>query len=113
MPQNYYISRQNKLIKSLTKNLKGIFSYLEDYYGKDTAQKIVSKTLIEFELLIPQIPYIGGKANGLTSLLEQSAYGLALYKAIKQYGGTLDQTGCLIEKSLSVKLDRIPIWIKK
>ncbi len=80
-------------------------------YGRDTAKEITLEARSEFEALIPEIPYLGRKRNGITELpfdaevnsykfqsLFASCLDLARYKALKKRSVPLEEiTGVLYE----------------
>ena len=58
--------------------------------------------------ILPNIPFIGGRANPYTSYLEQTAMALALYDVVQQWGGSLEEAGELIYKGMIMVVSRIP-----
>ncbi|MBN2115763.1 MAG: L-2-amino-thiazoline-4-carboxylic acid hydrolase [Anaerolineales bacterium] len=104
----YYQLQQQKLLRNLSAFSKLLFSDLSAFYGKETARLIQRDTLAEYERLIPQFPYVGGKENPLTTNLVEAGYGLALYRALLKHGGTLEQAGELICRAVERRVDRIP-----
>jgi hypothetical protein len=63
---DYYTSQSRKMLKELDKFLTRIRKHLVERYEEEGAAALRRDTLAEFERLIPQIPYIGGKENSLT-----------------------------------------------
>ncbi|MCT4596047.1 MAG: L-2-amino-thiazoline-4-carboxylic acid hydrolase [Anaeromicrobium sp.] len=113
MKQNqYYISQEGKLIKDLEAFLKLILPKLIEEHDERKAMEIYNDTLREYKKLISQLPYIGGKENRLTSNLIQASWGLALYRTILIYGGTVEQAGELITRGFEMKLNKIPTFLR-
>jgi len=67
----------------------------------------------EFELLIPQIPYVGGDGNALTQEMIQSAMALALYRAMNNQGRTTEETGELLYKTVEAMVDSYPRFLTR
>ena len=68
---------------------------LVEKYGEVLATTAVQESDIEFEKLLPHIPYIGGKANPMTDTLEQMTSFLALYRVLQRHGREADEIGDL------------------
>ena len=79
MLENYYISQKSKLLRNFDKASKSVKRVLTLRYGDDLTDSIVQNARKEFEAVIPELPYIGGKKNMMTIFLIESAYCLALY----------------------------------
>ena len=89
---------------------------LVDRYGKDKADLMRAEMREELRRLIPQVPYIGGKQNPLTTQLVQSAGALALYRVVLKHGDTLEDTGELLHRLFRAEVERFPRmlrpWVK-
>ena len=110
---SYYISQKDRMLKDLNKYAQPMLSELAQRYSSQTAQQILMQVQEAYAELIPQFPYIGGKANPLTTNLVQSGYALALYQAIQAHGGTLEETGELMHLGIEKQLNRIPYFIRR
>ncbi|MBN1313702.1 MAG: L-2-amino-thiazoline-4-carboxylic acid hydrolase [Anaerolineae bacterium] len=109
---SYYTSQKQKLLKNLDELAVLLHSELDARHGKEKAIEIHQDTLAEYEKLIPQLPYVGGDTNPLTSNLVEAAYGLALYRALQKHGGTLEEAGELAHLGIERRLSRIPAFIR-
>jgi hypothetical protein len=110
---SFYVLQSKKLLRDLNKFAKPMLPKLETLYGFDVAISIYQETLTEFDKLIPQFPYVGGKENRLTANLIQAGYGLALYRALERHGGGVYQAGELCHLALEHMLFRIPAFARK
>ncbi|MBN1876962.1 MAG: L-2-amino-thiazoline-4-carboxylic acid hydrolase [Anaerolineae bacterium] len=110
---SYYVLQKAKLLKELDGFAKLMHPELVARYGKETALKLHQNVLAEYEALLPQFPYIGGKENPLTNNLVQAGYGLALYRALQAYGGTVEEAGELSHLALERRLKRIPAFVRR
>jgi hypothetical protein len=108
-PQNYYQNHRQDILK----NVKQIFVYVEkvgaELYDAPTAAALVSNSLQSFDALIPDLPYIGGSSNELTSNLYQSAAALALFREMKVRGHTAEETGKLLYFGIKRQLAAAPV----
>lgn len=83
---SYYVDNKPKLMKQFGKAIILTESVLKQYYGEEKTENLISDIKTEFDNLLPEIPYIGGKKNGLTFNLVGSAYGLATIKVLERKG---------------------------
>ncbi len=108
MAHEYYISRTSKLLKGFDKAAKHMRGALATRYGDEFANAVISEARREFEALIPELPYIGGKANSLTKSLVGASWCLALYRVLKARGKTVEETGDVIDATVRSQFGRIP-----
>jgi hypothetical protein len=93
---NYYLNQKPKLLKEFDKMF---------HHGKKVAEQLkydvdIDKFYIEsksnFEKLIPEIPYIGGKKNRLTWNLTGSVMLLAMIRSLEKEGFSEREIGKII-----------------
>jgi len=94
--EDYYVAQKSKLLRNFIKDAQAMLKASEPTYGKDFTDKVVDEALQEYERLIPQIPYIGGRKNSLTGNLIGTVEVLALYKVLKRYGKSDEEIGELV-----------------
>ena len=58
------------------------------YYGEQYAQDIVIQSRLNFEEIIPQLPYVGGMKNYYTPILVVNGMIIAMYRAMAGTGKT-------------------------
>lgn len=110
----YYVAQKSRLLKTLDKSMKYIRKTLTSHYGTDFAHQIVAEARQEFEHLLPELPYIGGKKNRLTRNLVFSAAALALYRALKAHGKTVKETGKILYDAVEAEaatMSRLKRWL--
>lgn len=83
--QSYYIDRKKKLLKFYDKSLKAGYKIRTSRYGNEMSESIREKARMEFEKLIPQIPYVGGKEPFTRQIILVTVW-LAIYKVMKKQG---------------------------
>ena len=91
-------SRRAMFLKRFDKAARHMRKAAASIYGDEFADEIVSEARTEFEVLIPEIPYIGGRKNRLSSdALTPSVACVALYRALKRRGMTVEDAGKIID----------------
>jgi hypothetical protein len=91
---------------------KHVRKVLVSRYGDDLSNTILKETRQEYETLIPELPYVGGKKNIFTIYLIQSAWALALYRVLKIHGKTVEETGKIIYEALEAQLRSYPKFLR-
>ena len=71
--ENWYLENKSKIMRQVRFALRYYRKYLAKTYGKAEAKAITRESLQRFELLLPDIPYIGGDENRLTQGLYMTA----------------------------------------
>ena len=102
--QDYYISRKPELLKRFDQEAQRWRPVMAAQYGDDFAETILKEAHQQFEILIPQLPYIGGDENQLTHTLIDSAGCLALYEAMKAQSRTAEETGKVLYDAVMSRL---------
>jgi len=74
---------------------------------------IIQETRQEFERLIPEIPYIGGKANNLTQDLIDCTMLLALYQVLKREGFRIEEIGKIVIEMEQKRVHSYPRFVLK
>jgi hypothetical protein len=95
MVENYYVSRKDSLLRDFDRASRILEQVLTARYDAEFATTIRQETRQEFETLIPQLPYIGGKKNRHTRSVIGTSYGLAVYRAMTAHGKPMDEIGAL------------------
>jgi hypothetical protein len=108
MADDYYITRKPNLLKDFDRTAKQMRKMLGPRYGKDCAETFVRETRCEFEALIPELPYIGGRKNRLTKNLVGSAWCLALYRTFRNHDITAEETGRILCEMVRAQLNAYP-----
>ena len=111
MADNYYIVRKSRHLKDFDRTAKHIRRVLVSHYGDDLAHPFLEETRREYEALIPDLPYIGGRKNRLTKSLVGSAWCLALYRALKEHGKTAEETGRVVYETVRAQLSAYPAFL--
>ena len=94
--KDYYISRKRKLIKEFDKVLKQVKIVLREYFGEPQTDQILAKSGYEYESIIPDLPYIGGRKNSSTFNLIGSAQILTIIHSLEEKGLEIRQIGKIV-----------------
>jgi len=94
-PSNYYIARKARFLREFDLVAKSARSVLNEYFVGENVNRLLAETRREFEALIPQLPYIGGK-QPFTEFIVFTGMLLAVYRVSKAHGKTVERTGDLV-----------------
>ncbi len=110
--ENYYTSQARKLLKDFDKyTRKHARKTIASNYGDHVTDTLLREGRQEYEALIPELPYIGGKKNRLTANLIASAWCLALYRVLKTRGKTAEEVGTILHESVEAQLRSYPRFV--
>ena len=110
-PSSYYILRKRRLLKEFDFVVRHSRSVLEKYAGFENVNALVDETRREFENIIPQLPYIGGK-QPFTEFIVFTGMLLAIYRVNKTRGKTVEETGELVYEIGREFLKSSPLFLK-
>ena len=108
-PSNYYLKRKKRFLLEFDLVARSARSVIEGYYGEN-AGALIAETRREFENLIPQFPYIGGK-QPFTEFIVFTGMLLAVYRVNTAYGKTVEQTGQMVFEMGRAFLNSFPAFL--
>lgn len=108
----FYLQNREKMLAEQRKMAEAGWAFAAERYGQAFADTLVHKSLAEFETLIPELPYIGGKQNPLTGNLVSSAGALALYRVMQRHGKAIEETGELLYRLMEAWIRRYPQFVR-
>jgi len=97
--ENSYLKRKPELLKDFFQEVKFWKPILVNYYGDDLAEAMINHSQIEFDALVPAIPYIGGEDYRVESFF-RSVRCLALYQAMKKNNINAAITGRILYEAI-------------
>jgi len=107
----YYSSRKQNLLADLDETAALVKDSVVGRYGETFADTLHSAIRREYEMLIPEIPYIKGpRGRALNTFLLITAQELAAWKAMKGEGKSAAETWELCHQAIRAKAGRIPRW---
>ena len=113
MNTDYYISIKSKLLKDFDKTAKHMRKVVASHYEADFADTLLKEARREYESLIPELPYIGGKGSFLTKNLIASGWCLALYRALIKHDKTVEEIGKIIYRTVQEQLNSYPKLLRR
>jgi hypothetical protein len=108
----YYLQNREKLLAEHRKMAEAGRAFAAERYGEAFADTLIHESLAEFEGLIPELPYIGGKQNPLTGNLVSSAGALAVYRVMQRHSKTVEETGELLYRLMEAWIRRYPRLVR-
>jgi hypothetical protein len=93
---DYYTSRKWQLMVGFDLAVRLVRGIAVARYGEQLAEIVLVGARREYELLIPQLPYIGGRRNPLTQIMISAGMFLALYRAMKFQGKEVEEIGAFV-----------------
>ena len=106
---NYYIAHKKRFLWEFDLVAKSSRSVVAGYFDED-ARALIAETRREFEDLIPQFPYIGGKQPH-TEFMVFTGMLLAVYRVSKAHGKTAEQTGEMVFEMGRAFLNSFPTFL--
>ncbi|MBM4322459.1 MAG: hypothetical protein FJ115_02775 [Deltaproteobacteria bacterium] len=103
----YVINRKSR---PLGDHFDGTRKVLISRFGKERATQLIEAISKEYEILAPQMPYIGGEENMFTEWLIYGVYYLAVYRILKGQGQTSEEVGKVIYDAFKAMADH-PKWL--
>ena len=112
MNEDYYVSRKRKLLKEFDKTLDRIRGVFVSRYGKEPVDGMLEEARQEYQALIPQLPYLGGK-QPFTQFLSSTAWFLAMYRVLQRRGETVEAVGTLAYQASETYLQAYPAFLRR
>ncbi len=111
---NKYRTDNEKRLRKQHKKMMAVGKELfVERYGRTITNDIIEQSHIEFERLLPEIPYIGGKDNPMTDTLEQMATLLALYRVLRGRERPLEEIGELMYRMGEAWVEQYPKFLRQ
>jgi hypothetical protein len=108
----YYLQNRENLLAEHRKMAEAGRAFATERYGEAFADTLLRESLAEFERLIPELPYIGGKDNPLTGNLVSSAGALSVYRVMLRHGRSIEETGELLYRLMEAWIRRYPGFVR-
>jgi len=103
---DYYTSRKAKLLKDFDRMAKRVRKVFVSYYDTKLTDVMIGEIRLEYEMLIPQLPYVRVRQP-----LISTAQFLAVYRVMRAHGRTVEETGKLIYEVSRKILDSYPGFV--
>jgi len=110
----YYVRHQEALLRDFDAICALTRAWLVARHGQEVADTLTREARLEYETLIPHIPYIRGpRARALNTFLLISAQELAVYKALTKHGKSAEEAWELCHAALRLGLTEVPRWKRR
>jgi hypothetical protein len=83
---DYYEARRARLLWSFDRVSRRARRSIERHHGATFSEAVVADARLEFERLIPELPYIGGRRNIFTPIMVIAGWMVALSRAMEARG---------------------------
>ncbi len=77
----------------------------------DLAESITRQSAQELSKLIPAVPYIGGRRNPFTGIIDRTAVYLALYRSMRSHGLSVQDAEQVLLALAEQEFRRYPTWV--
>ena len=112
--ENWYLEHKSGLMRQVRFALRHFRKHLVATYGKAEGEAIARESLQGFEVLLPEIPYIGGDENRYTKSLYLTAAMLAMYRSLQARGASVEEAARLIYLGTASFFDSFPTrWLMR
>jgi hypothetical protein len=91
----YYISRMHSMLRDFDKVIAKVKHVFVEHYGQESSEQLIRVARLEYEALIPELPYIGGK-QPFTQFLITAAWFLAMYRTLQKQSMSTQEAGSLV-----------------
>lgn len=108
---NYYTARKWQLMAGFDLGARLISGVAISRYGERFAETVLVGARREYELLIPQLPYIGGRRNPLTQIMVSAGMFLALYRMMKAQGKEVEEIGAFVYEGVERAYGLLPRFV--
>ena len=107
---NYYTDRKTRLLKQFDLYVKYSRVVLAKYFDDEDITDLIAATRREFETIIPELPYIGGK-QPFTQFIIATGLSLAVYRIAKTRHKTVEETGELLYEIGTAFINSYPAFM--
>lgn len=112
MKEDNYRSCKQQLLKAFDRSIARSRGVLIARYGHEQAEALIREFRAEYEMIIPQIPFIGRRSPFLIFLLPTSRY-LAVYRVLRRKAIATAEAGRIIFQMNEAELDAIPMSLRR
>jgi len=111
MNEDVHVNR--KTARKASKGLiRSAAKVLNERYASDIATQMLNDMENEFETLIPEIPYVGGRKNFFSAMPVKAAIILALYRVLQRKDVSLEEFGKILEAVTKKYMNSFPAWVR-
>jgi hypothetical protein len=102
---------KNNLLRDFDKTAHLVRPFVADRYGEDGADALYRGARRHCGEIIPRIPRTAGiRARMLNNFLRITAQEIALYKAVRERGGTAPEAWEICHEAIRLRMKEFPKW---
>jgi hypothetical protein len=109
---DYYLDRMSKYWKQFGRLIKSSNRVLPRYLDTSLTENVIEETKTNFEMLLKELPFIGGDENLFTPDLVSSALGLAYIRVLETRSLAVDTIGEVINEVYDDVFSSLPKLVK-
>ncbi len=83
---NYYQARSTKMLRGYDRFAARALPVMSERYGEPFAREVLAEARREFEAVLPDLSYIGGRANYFTPVIVVNGWVIGLFRAMSARG---------------------------
>lgn len=106
--KDFYDSMAPKIIRNISFIELPLRLVLSVEYSREEVKAIIKSVRAEFIALLPDLPYIGGEENPLTTNIIGTGWVLALYRILSKKGKSAKEVGEIVCAAIEKMLSFIP-----
>ncbi|MFC1885110.1 L-2-amino-thiazoline-4-carboxylic acid hydrolase [Thermodesulfobacteriota bacterium] len=80
--ENFYTSNRNRLLTAFEKIRRAAVDYISKQSTSEAANHIGNEAALNFEKILPELPYVGGDVHPGTRFIVNAGQWIALYKSM-------------------------------
>jgi hypothetical protein len=107
-----YLPRRAALLENFDGAIQRVEKNLVARYGEVEAHSLAMEARREYEILIPEIPYIGEHNPMRDFFLFPASRYLGIYRAFQAHGKSVEQVGRLIYEIASKEIQSLPGYMR-
>jgi alpha-beta hydrolase superfamily lysophospholipase len=113
-PGNWYLEHKPGIMRQVRFALPHYRKRFAEAYGRAEGEAIARESLQDFEVLLPDLPDIGGDENPNTKALYMTAAWLAMYRSLQAHGASVEEAARLICLGTASFFDSFPTrWLMR
>ncbi len=105
------IRESERLLRDFERTAQLVRPFVADRYGEEVGDALYRGAREKYKEIIPQVPWLEGtRGRVMNSFLRITAQDIAVYKAVKERGGTSPEAWEICHEAIRLRMDRFPKW---
>ena len=90
--EGYYAARRERMLRGFDRASPRFARSLERHHDAAFAEQVLRDARVEFDRLLPELPYIGGRWNVFSWVMVVNGWLVALFRAMQARGRSAEET---------------------